>query len=129
MSSDHRRPEKLENLIEQIDWNDTSEDEKMSFAKSFTILELALLARIKAETARSTRFISLIASALIILCLSLLGVEPATIVIVAAAAQLALFAFSQFMEMIARNLVAATEKSTIELLQGLVRRHPNSRDN
>jgi hypothetical protein len=115
---------KIESGIEKIDWFQTSERERITFAQAFSNMELATLNQFRFESIRRARLFSLIFSSMTTLFLLLLKVDLTTIVIVNSIIQLVLFGMSQLFEMGSKKLVAMSEGAVLDLLKNYSIRYP-----
>jgi hypothetical protein len=126
---DESNLKKLNDLISQINWSNTTLQERNLFSNSMLTLELASQAKKITNSVSRARLITLIVCLATTCCLMWSEVQPGIIIGVILAIQMLFFAFSQLLEHGAGVLMQKSEKATFKIADGLLKKHPRGEDN
>lgn len=117
---------KLENLIEQVDWQRTTVHERNLFARSFSMMELATLANFRASSIRGGRLVSMIVTMMITLLMLLFQARMETIVVAVSAVQIVLFLVSQLFEAYTHKVYRDVESAATDVVKTLAEKYSAS---
>ena len=115
--------------ISKVNWLETSEKERNSFAVTMTTFELAKRSQIVAHTAASARLTTFVASIILTIILIFFNVEPGIILGTCLSLQLLLFGLSQLFEYGANLMLKRSEALMLSTLETLIERHPQKPGN
>lgn len=110
--------------ISKVNWSETSEKERNSFAVAMTTFELAKRSQVMAHSSASARLVTFTSNIILAVILIWLSVEPGTILGVCLSAQLLLLGLSQLFEHGANVMLKRSEALMVEMLKTLTKRHP-----
>ena len=110
--------------ISKVNWLETSEKERNSFAVTMTTFELAKRSQTVAHTAASARLTTFVASVILTIILIFFNVEPGIILGTCLSLQLLLFGLSQLFEYGANVMLKKSEALMLSTLETLIERHP-----
>jgi membrane-bound ClpP family serine protease len=117
--------EKLNELITQVDWSNTSARERETFSMSMLTFELASQAKKITQAVSRARLSTLLVCLAFSVIMMFLDVQPGIILGVTLALQMLFLGVSQLLEHGANTLVKNSEKATFDLVGSLAKRHPS----